>query len=128
MRKIKFRGRCAGTWRKGDHLTYANGDVIKAWMGSISPEYDVERETVGQFTGLHDCDGTEIYEDDICEFQDDYCNAMRRVIAWDDYDCKLTFFRLDGTRSDFELHCTSDFKVKVIGNIHDNPELIEEAD
>ena len=123
MRMLKFRGRCAGTWRKGDHLTYANGECIKAWMGSISPEYDVEPKTVGQFTGLHDCEGTEIYEGDICELVD---YGHRLLVDWDDYDCRLAFFTPSGIVANIGLHITSDIKVRVIGNIHDNPELFEE--
>ena len=66
-RRIMFRGKCAGTWRTGDHLTYREGDAIKHWMGSISPEYSVDPETVGQFTGAYDVEGNEIFEGDICQ-------------------------------------------------------------
>ena len=122
-RKIKFRGRCADTWRKGDHLTYADGECIKAWMGSISPEYTVEPDTVGQFTGLYDCSGAEIYEGDICELVD---YSYRLLVGWDEYDCRLAFFTTNGNLSDFGLHSVSHIAMKVIGNIHDNPELLKE--
>ena len=122
MRKIKFRGRCAGAWRKGDHLTYAKGDVIKAWMGSISPEYDVEPDTVGQFTGKYDGDSNEIYEGDIIEFSG-YNHRM--LVCWDNRDGKFLLTSLKNKLFALEMYSIDNFAVKVIGNIYDNPELLK---
>ena len=119
-RRIKFRGKCNGTWRRGDHLTYVDSEVIKQWSGSISPEYTVEPETVGQFTGEYDMDGAEIYEGDICDIV-----GSNVVVMWDENYLKLDFFHFDGKKAVFNLGKNYGKIVKVVGNIYDNPELLE---
>ena len=119
-----FRGKCAGSWRKGDHLTYANGEVIKQWSGSISPEYDVEPDTVGQFTGKYDSDNNEIFEGDIVEFLG-YDHRM--FVCWDNGDGKFLLVSLKDKLFTLGLHSIDIFTVKVIGNIYDNPELLKGA-
>ena len=122
MGKIKFRGKCAGVWRKGDHLTYANGEVIKQWSGSLSPEYTVKPETVGQFTGVYDVDGKEIYEADVVQYTRE--DKYRYIVTWNDelmcYEgkcidngCSVQFLK-----SFLEKCC-------VVGNIFDNPKLLK---
>ena len=122
---IKFRGKCAGVWRKGDHLTYANGDVIKAWNGSMSFEYSVDSKTVGQFTEMYDCDGKEIYEDDIIQNLR-YENVIGRVIRHK--GCWAMVF--DNNDNDFVIlyEDLQNFDYRVIGNVFDNPEIIKELE
>ncbi|MBR1398198.1 MAG: hypothetical protein IJ563_11805 [Selenomonadaceae bacterium] len=122
-RKIKFRGKCAAVWRKGDHLTYANGEVIKQWSGSLSPEYTVEPETVGQFTGAYDVDGKEIYEADVVQYTRE--DKYRYIVVWND---ELMCYEGKCIDNGCNVQFLKSFleKCRIVGNIFDNPELNKE--
>ncbi len=126
-RKIKFRGKCTGVWRKGDHLTYANGEVIKQWSGSLSPEYTVEPETVGQFTEMYDNNGNEIYEGDILK-SIPFPEVVGEVIK--SHGCCVIKYSEEETTDDYNLlyDVLRDYGYCVIGNVYDNPELIERSE
>ena len=81
----------------------------------ISSWEEVDPETVGQFTGLLDRDGRRIFEGDIVRC----CGEIRSVI----YDEKFAEFELSGSDG-LSLCCDSQL-CKIIGNIHDNPEMME---
>jgi uncharacterized phage protein (TIGR01671 family) len=129
MRTIKFRGKDIETDK------WVDGDLIQrmGYMPSVMFPYEsngkvrygecaVKRETVGQFTGLLDKNGNEIYEGDIMNDPTSMCVG---VVEWNSI---LSQFQLSWQN----MHTAADifFMVKrgsfVIGNIHDNPELITE--
>lgn len=119
MRPIKFRGKRVdtGKWIYGDLLT-SNGTEceISDWDKVDYSRFDVIPETIDQFTGLYDSKKKEIYENDILSIA-----GMYYQIIFQD-GC----FGFKNDWSLFTPFSTSFLtKRKVMGNIHDNPELLE---
>lgn len=136
MREILFRGkRCDnGEWVQGfyvraDHHWHKNG-IHKDWIAlgasanggwfALHNKYAVKAETVGQFTGLTDKNGKKIFEGDIVQGKD---RLEKHLEVFGYIDHKNGSFVITG---DFMTHYRwLDYEVEVIGNIHDNPELLE---
>lgn len=133
MREILFRGKSAvkGEWieryyfkarigGKAIHCILPYGDFVERVMGLREGRiYQIIPETKGEFTGLTDKNGTKIFEGDIVQL-----DSMRYAVEW----------RTDGwifrciepktwSSPYFGSHAQS---AKVIGNIHDNPEMLIE--
>lgn len=132
MRTIKFRGKRLddNRWIYGDLMRHQGGDTFIGdnthyWTddGYHNNEYEevraVEDDTVGQFTGLCDKNGKEIYEDDILGCPEDSYFLHEAVIFAD--GCFMV--KDDYTTTPM---CAIDAQYRtVIGNIHDNPELMK---
>ena len=130
MRTIKFRGwnRKNKQWLYGFYLQNRGAHFVcpdefaysKSWE-----DYEVEAETVGQFTGLHDKMGREIYEGSIVRTNEGYGPAVIEylggalILRWKDGGW-LSLAEYDGNIEQPDLD--SD---EVIGNIHDNPEMLK---
>ena len=129
-REILFRGKRANTkeWIYGD--VQQNVDAVKIReqeqsIQRIAKSFVVIPETVGQFTGLTDIHGVKIFEGDIIEAHFDELFpdlATTLVVVWSDYGW---FGRdMEGNVDSLERKWVSDF-FEIIGNIHDNPEMLE---
>ena len=132
MREILFRGK-----RKEDDEWVYGFLVSNKHIGDWVPAYPVVPETVGQFTGLTDKNGKKIFEGDIIHAH--YANApkadfVEQVVFCDGRFCSL-FSTIDGSGKMWSAlpfsapHIKNDKSIymewcEVIGNIHDNPELL----
>lgn len=128
MREILFRGKrlCNNKWMIGSLLCYEDGDRHICCDNFGLNHYRVDPETVGQFTGLTDKNGKQIFEGDI--LKDDW-GKIYKVF----YTTKSCSFMVECTVTPNEWE-TGNYRigeawcetVRVIGNIHDNPELLED--
>lgn len=125
MREIKFRGKdIAGVWRFGDFIHYRSCVAISETKHGICGNYEVVLETVGEFTNDYDCDGNEVYEGDILEYRDEEDYIIAQVV-WDDSEHWGFLLQIINSTDDFELEDFTLDEFKIIGNVHDNPELLK---
>ena len=125
MREILFRGKCikTGEWVEGFFIGLYDPKIKKDTIkrayiddGTVYATVDeVIPKTVEQYTGLTDKNGIRIFEGDIAKVDDDIY-----VCFWNDCNYEFGF---TNSKRDFAIAYAQE--VEVIGNIHDNPELLE---
>jgi uncharacterized phage protein (TIGR01671 family) len=134
MREIRFRGRgilqnefIYGCYvydinTKSHYIGYMGGWVEDETWNTL---YEVDPTTIGQYTGLKDIHGTSIYEGDILSCGN---GQVPTEIMWSEENHAFYAFNLKRK----EYHRLDKFFNRfvgdsvVIGNIHDNPEMIEQ--
>ena len=129
MREILFRGKLIdnGEWVQGSLFSEGTRiEIVRGTCNNIGIEgVEVIHETVGQYTGLTDKNGKKIFEWDVLQFN--YTGKNHGV------EGKATvifehgkFGVLWGLHKEFVcLDGFANTTIEVIGNIHDNPELLE---
>lgn len=121
MREILFRGKLL----KNDKWCFGNLDVKVNGVCIITPDDtplgvygQVDPETVGQYTGLTDKNGTKIFEGDFCK--DSLGHVF--VVEWDAKNARfIGYAKTNGER--YIIYIGREPKVEIIGNIHDNPDI-----
>lgn len=156
MREILFRGKRKdnGEWIEGffaqsGEKTYiiVDNDIM---VGYVTMK-EVFPKTIGQYTGLTDKNGTKIFEGDIIRYADEdeynmYLESLECPKEYDGVDfskmwavdevvyaIEIGYPAFDLNESDFDYNGLSalnesyQYFYEVIGNIHDNPELLKEV-
>lgn len=124
MREILFRGKRVDNkrWVQG-YLSFVYWDVpekARIYSPDEARRFDVITETVGQYTGLKDLHGTKIFEGDV----------VKSIAAWYVVEFENGGYGLRpfGKGKLIPIMGHGNFnenEVEVIGNIHDNPELLK---
>lgn len=128
MREILFRGKREGKWIKGSLVRFPDGTTEICYSGEKCDIDELDKatvaaETVGQFTGLTDKNGKRIFEGDIVRWPG---RKEVGIVQYGEFNCSCC----DGV---FGWHFgTEDIRdhdsYEVIGNIHDNPELLSDSE
>lgn len=126
MREIKFRG------KRKDNEEWVYGYLFKIWdecyilwgtTNGVPNMVEVIPKTIGQYTGLKDKNGKEIYEGDIIQYEDIKKGVVEYSEKYAQFILKETGIIVD------ECEALGEFNIKVfevLGNIYNNPELLEE--
>ena len=149
MREYLYRGKRIdrkdpGKWVYGDLLKNCSRNDYEIRVNDKTSEYfgnsyGVDPETVGEFTGLTDKNGTRVFEGDIVRFlYTDWCSKSEKdprtleeylhdiasigIVVWNNKDC---CFCVQIRDSLWGIDCGKYGYIEVIGNIYDNADLLE---
>lgn len=129
MREILFRGKRTdnGGWVYGSPVFQDGYVLIRFWNGEEFEfeEYLVSPETISEFSGLTDKNGKKIFEGDIVAGAVHWLERMKNgFVAFKDGSFGLIWYRGEVEQfNPFTSMCNVEYEV--IGNIHDNPELLK---
>lgn len=133
VREILFRGRRVdnGDWVEGDLFNnyderiFVGELIVNDYTGNAHDDYElgvgfyeVDPETVGQWTGLVDKYGTKIFEGDVIR-----CSILYGIGCYPHMGIETRVVTYKDGRFNPLCYCECN-NYEVIGNIHDNPELV----
>ena len=132
MREVLFRGKWTllNEWLEGDLIQYSDAyqEIRDKKLGR---QYPIDPSTGGQFSGLTDKNGKKIFEGDVVKYKNTdgikFNGVALTVIGKVVYNEKNASFAISGKDEIGAKHYDY-FPIKnieIVGNIHDNPELLE---
>lgn len=130
MRDIKFRGKDYNNkWRYGDLVQEKWGQGKAIMIKKDKTAWSILEETIGQYTGLKDKNGKEIYEGDIIFIKGE--TKLLDIKGKVEYSNTFAQFIITNTGSVVnETEPLGDYEeedIEKIGNVYDNPELLEKG-
>lgn len=123
--EVLFRGKRTdnGEWVEGDLIHNPWGvyiQVVEEIKGGYNRHiYKIRPETIGQYSGVPDMDGKPIFENDIARYYAMAFPVTGQIIF--DTDKAAFIFKL----SEGTISLSEHLYLEIIGNIHDNPELLK---
>ena len=139
-REIKFRAWLAPRWEDDDDANTMYYDIQNSYdtiadvkpydpMTNFREWFDDEHAIIEQYTGLEDKNDKEIYEGDIIsetsDLGEDFDYHFKYIVYWNEDNLCWSVKCIDGYSWHEDLwECNG--SVEVIGNIHENPELVGE--
>lgn len=133
MREIKFRGiNNDGNWCFGDLIQSNNDHNVWIHAPKINHTYKVDPATVGQYTGLLDSNGQEIYEGDIVKATLKEPSFVKRFRLQNELVGEMFFDNAWWMKERETVNLIPPWRLRyydltVIGNVHDNHDLLEVA-
>ena len=138
MRPVKFRAKvlpheamtnAANGWAEGFYFTDVAAGEVKHYITSAPMTWEVDPNTVGQFTDVEDKNGRDICEGDIVD-AGNRLEGSYGVVVWNRYEARfvLDMQMAHNARRQhalwFELQRPRSHRYEIVGNRYDNPELL----
>ena len=135
MREILFRAKRLdnGKWIYGALLQCVDKQYILEVITGEVEYYEIDPETVGQYTGRMDRSGNKIFEGDYlgdwCENDEgEECLGAYGAVTWLESDARYMLTTKNGLANDWtyeeEAHPINWGDLYIVGNIYDNPDLL----
>ena len=129
MREILFRGKRTdnGEWVEGNLIRYLNGQSAILEISGLRV-FSVVPSTVGQYTGQKDRNGQKIFEGDILSLPEEEYANIKLLVEFRDCGWKLRWHGDKSFNHELAAWDGKRLNFKVVGNIHDNPELLKKEE